>query len=256
MAKRTKTTKKAPKKGQPAGKRRLPKPTKNALAALSFQQARFVEEYLLDLNATQAAIRAGYSQKSAFIIGWENLRKPNIAAAVTESREKLSDKLDVTLEDLAVEMRKLAYSNALDYVRVLPNGEPAVDFSQLTRSQAAAITEITVEDYTDGRGEDAREVKRVRYKVESKRQAIMDLAKLLGHVTDKVEHSGGVTVTPVLAEAQVEAKRASPEQVAAVVAAYDELHAKIAAIQESTTAKRLRHGGVLTRPPGELVSQT
>lgn len=42
----------------------------------------FVEEYLVDLSATQAALRAGYSQRSAGVIGWENLRKPEIATAI------------------------------------------------------------------------------------------------------------------------------------------------------------------------------
>ena len=161
---------------------------------LTPKQARFVEEYLVDLNATQAAIRAGYSQKAAEQIGFENLRKPEISAALEQARAKLSAELGLTLDDIAREMRKLAYSNSMDYMRILPNGEPAIDFSRLRREQAAALTEVTVEDFVDGRGEDAREVRRVRYKAEGKRQALMDLAKLLGHVKDKVEHSGGVTV--------------------------------------------------------------
>jgi phage terminase small subunit len=49
---------------------------------LTRKQARFVEEYLADLNAAQAAIRAGYSAKTARVIGHENLTKPDIAAAI------------------------------------------------------------------------------------------------------------------------------------------------------------------------------
>ena len=48
------------------------------------RQKRFVEEYLVDINATQAAIRAGYSQKSARSIGAENLTKPDISEAISE----------------------------------------------------------------------------------------------------------------------------------------------------------------------------
>ena len=48
---------------------------------LTAKQARFVQDYLIDLNATQAAIRGGYSAQAAAIIGHENLRKPNIASA-------------------------------------------------------------------------------------------------------------------------------------------------------------------------------
>lgn len=68
------------------------------MANLTPKQQRFVEEYLIDLNATQAAIRAGYSEKTAAVIGAENLIKPNIAKAIQEAQEKLSNKAQVTIE--------------------------------------------------------------------------------------------------------------------------------------------------------------
>ena len=68
------------------------------MAKLTPKQQRFVEEYLIDLNATQAAIRAGYSEKTAKEIGSENLTKPNIAKAIAEAQEKLSNKAQVTVE--------------------------------------------------------------------------------------------------------------------------------------------------------------
>ena len=68
------------------------------MANLTPKQQRFVEEYLIDLNATQAAIRAGYSEKTAKEIGSENLTKPNIAKAIAEAQEKLSNKTQVTVE--------------------------------------------------------------------------------------------------------------------------------------------------------------
>jgi phage terminase small subunit len=52
------------------------------MAELTPKQARFVSEYLIDLNATQAAIRAGYSEKTAGVVGAENLAKPNIKEAI------------------------------------------------------------------------------------------------------------------------------------------------------------------------------
>ena len=68
------------------------------MANLTPKQQRFVEEYLIDLNATQAAIRAGYSEKTAQEIGSENLSKPMIAKAIAEAQEKLSNKTQVTVE--------------------------------------------------------------------------------------------------------------------------------------------------------------
>ena len=68
------------------------------MANLTPKQQRFVEEYLIDLNATQAAIRAGYSGKTAQEIGSENLSKPMVAKAIAEAQEKLSNKAQVTVE--------------------------------------------------------------------------------------------------------------------------------------------------------------
>lgn len=70
---------------------------KNKLTA---KQQRFVEEYLVDNNATQAAIRAGYSEKTAKESGYENLTKPHIAEAIAEKRKKISEKTMLTIEGL------------------------------------------------------------------------------------------------------------------------------------------------------------
>jgi phage terminase small subunit len=68
------------------------------MTKLNAKQTRFCEEYLIDLNGTQAAIRAGYSEKTAAEIGSENLRKPNIAEYIAELKKNRSDE---TLIDAA-----------------------------------------------------------------------------------------------------------------------------------------------------------
>lgn len=68
------------------------------MAALTDKQQRFCEEYLIDLNATQAAIRAGYSEKTAKDIACENLAKPNIHARIAELKAKRSEKLSIDAE--------------------------------------------------------------------------------------------------------------------------------------------------------------
>src|SRR5690242_16197420 len=69
--------------------------------ALRKKQTAFVEEYLKTFNATQAALSAGYSAKSACAIGWENLRKPEIAKAVTERLCETAMSADEVLMRLA-----------------------------------------------------------------------------------------------------------------------------------------------------------
>lgn len=59
------------------------------------KQAAFVQEYLIDLNATQAAIRAGYSEDTARAIGSENLSKPDIAQAIAEAKAKRAEECGI-----------------------------------------------------------------------------------------------------------------------------------------------------------------
>ena len=66
--------------------------------ALTAKQAKFVDEYLVDLNATQAAIRAGYSENRAKEIGYQLLRKTTLAAEIEKKQEKLQKKTGMTQE--------------------------------------------------------------------------------------------------------------------------------------------------------------
>ncbi len=81
---------------------------------MSAKQQRFVEEYLVDHTATQAAIRAGYSPKTAYSIGHENLKKPEIAAAIAAGEARLRRKTEVSIRSMTDEMlenRDLAIKN-------------------------------------------------------------------------------------------------------------------------------------------------
>ena len=80
---------------------------------LKGKQARFAEEYLIDLNATQAAIRAGYSKKTAEQYGYQLLQKTSVAAAIAEAQAKRRERLVVTVDSISEaydEDRKLAHS--------------------------------------------------------------------------------------------------------------------------------------------------
>ena len=83
--------------------------------ALNAKQNRFVEEYLVDLNATKAAIRAGYSERTAEVIGYENLRKPQIQEAIQAAIEKRSERTEITQDKVVAELGKVAFAEAHDY---------------------------------------------------------------------------------------------------------------------------------------------
>ena len=86
------------------------------------------------------------------------------------------------------ELRKITGANMSDYMKSTPEGDPYLDFSALSRDQTAALCEVTVEDYLDGRGEDARQVKRVKFKLHDKRAALVDLGRHLGLFVEKHKH--------------------------------------------------------------------
>lgn len=76
---------------------------------LTPKQTRFVDEYLVDLNATQAAIRAGYSAKTADAIGRENLGKPLVAAAVAARKKARAERTQITADRVLLELARIAF---------------------------------------------------------------------------------------------------------------------------------------------------
>jgi len=145
---------------------------------LTPKQGRFVEEYLVDLNATQAAIRAGYSEDSAAIIGFENLRKPNIALAIRKRQNELAEQVEVTQARVVAEYAKLGFSNMARFAN-LDEGLPRFDFSDLTPDEMAAVSEITVDTRREA-GEDGDTIDKVRFKLHDKKGALDSLSRHLG----------------------------------------------------------------------------
>lgn len=85
---------------------------------LNPKQQRFVDEYLVDLNATQAAIRAGYSVDTAGAIGHENLKKPDIQLAITEARKLQQERTGITADKVLLEIASIAMADARELVEI------------------------------------------------------------------------------------------------------------------------------------------
>lgn len=79
----------------------------NGNGHLTAKQQRFVVEYLVDLNATRAATAAGYSPKTARVIGCENLTKPNIAAALSDAQRVHEQTLEITQDYVLSNLREI-----------------------------------------------------------------------------------------------------------------------------------------------------
>lgn len=85
---------------------------------LNPKQQRFVDEYLVDLNATQAAIRAGYSVDSARQMASENLSKPYIQAAISEARKAQQERTGITADKVLAEIASIAMADPRELVEV------------------------------------------------------------------------------------------------------------------------------------------
>ena len=154
------------------------------------KQQLFVEEYLIDLNATQAAIRAGYSENSARAIGCENLTKPNIANAIAKAQEDRANRTKITQDMVLQELAKIGFANMLDYMKP-HNGQMHIDMSELTRDQAAAISEYQTETVSGREG--SPDIEKTKFKLLDKRQALVDIGRHLGMFKDNLT----VTVNPL-----------------------------------------------------------
>jgi phage terminase small subunit len=152
--------------------------------ALTPKQERFVGEYLKDLNATQAAIRAGYSPSSAAEIGYENLRKPQIAAAISGAFKARAERTRVDQDRVVLELARNGFSDMRDIASWGPDGIAYKASGELTDEAAAAVAEITetVTPTKDGRERRTRTVK-----LHSKLRALELLGQHLGIFTDKVQ---------------------------------------------------------------------
>lgn len=145
------------------------------------KQKKFIEEYLIDLNATQAAIRAGYSPDSAKEIGCENLTKPNIRACIDKEMAERSKRTGVNADRVVMELAKLAFVNAADVI----NTEDATLREDALVEDTAAIQSVKVKVIPTQNGEGIeREIK-----MADKIKALELLGKHLGMFKDKVDVS-------------------------------------------------------------------
>jgi phage terminase small subunit len=150
----------------------------------------FVAEYLVDLNGKRAAIEAGFSENGAATKACNLLKEPWVAEQV---RQGLEDRKKLCMMEAGAvlhEMMTLGFSNMKDFIRVQEDGSAYVDLSALTEEQGRCIREVESETYMDGKGEAAREVKKVKLKLHDKTAPLRDLAKMLGKLIERTEVSG------------------------------------------------------------------
>jgi phage terminase small subunit len=149
------------------------------MAKLTAKQKAFVDEYLIDLNATQAAIRAGYSIKTAEQVGYQQLQKTSVSEAITRAMANRSRRTGITADRVLTELAKIGFANAADII----NFNSAKVNDDVVRDDTACIQSVKVKTVPTEDGDiTEREIK-----LYDKKAALELIGKHLGMFKDKVD---------------------------------------------------------------------
>ena len=184
--------------------------------ALKGKQLLFVKEYLIDLNATQAALRAGYSKKTAFRIGAENLQKPAIQEAIQEAIADREKRTDITADKVLRRWWEIANVDVNDLVEY--RRAPCPDcWAGAEEDPPPEINQHCPRCHGEGKGHvhihDSRKLRgaaRIAYNgaqvgkdgvkvlILDRDKALEMVARHLGMFKEKLELSGGITTEAVV----------------------------------------------------------
>ncbi|HHW1934657.1 TPA: terminase small subunit [Pseudomonas aeruginosa] len=121
--------------------------------ALTKKQRLFVDEYLLDLNATQAAIRAGYSTRRAAEIGYQLLQRPEVAQAIQAAMAERSKRTEVEADYV---IRRLREIDEMDVLDILEDDGSFRSIRDWPRAWRQFLSGIEIAELFEGRGDDRR----------------------------------------------------------------------------------------------------
>lgn len=159
------------------------------MSDLTDNQKRFCEEYLIDLNGKQAAIRAGYSEKTAENQASRLLSNAKVSAFIQTLKIKRSDRTEITADMVIQELAKVGFANLQDYIKA---GFTIEDIQQLQRDHASAIESIKVKK-THGEYPSTE----ISFKLHDKISALEKLGRHLG-VFEKDNEQSRPVPAPVI----------------------------------------------------------
>lgn len=163
---------------------------------LTPKEARFVQEYLVDLSAAQAAIRAGYSEHSARNCGYDVLHRPHVEAAIQEAMAARAKRTEISQDTVLRELLAIARSDIGELFDADGKLRPLAEIPEQARRAIAAIETETRKDVLDETAGEAEEVTTKKVKLWDKPKALELLGKHLKLWVDRIE----VDATDKLAE--------------------------------------------------------
>jgi len=148
------------------------------------KQKRFVDEYLIDLNATEAALRAGYSKRTAYSIGNENLKKPEIQKAIQKAMKDRERRTEITQDKVLREFAHIAFDDIRNYLEFWTdeNGKLQVELKSSEEIDTRNISEIQLDNG------------KLKFKLYPKDNALTQLGRHLGLFNDKLSFDGAINI--------------------------------------------------------------
>lgn len=143
-------------------------------AGLTIKQKLFVKEYIVDFNATRAAIAAGYSEDSAYTIGWENLRKHDVQQAIQKELQKREKRVEVSQDFVLEQLAKIAGADIKAFIEYDKNGN--VSLKPYEDIDGQVVSEISDTSTAHGRNK--------KVKLHDKMKALELLGRHLGMYKD------------------------------------------------------------------------
>jgi phage terminase small subunit len=163
---------------------------------LNDREQIFVDEYLKTTDPKLAALAAGYSKSMADSKAYQWVSngkvKPHVYAAIQRALQARSERTMVTVDRVVQELAMIAFADMSTYLTFDGEGGTTVrlDWSDLPAGATAIIQEITQEEHTGGRGHDTGQIRRTKFKLYSKLDALEKLGRHLSMFTDKVKIEG------------------------------------------------------------------
>lgn len=173
------------------------------LEVLTAKHRRFVREYLIDLNATQAAIRAGYSRKTARQQGTRLLSNAAIQEEITKGTKDRDFGSEITRDRILKELARIAFGDARKVMSWGPGGVDLIDSKTLTDDEAAQVAEVSQTTTQHGGT--------IKLKRFDKVKALELLGRHAGLFNDPDQGDSGIQQLKELASAIGEARAARAE---------------------------------------------
>jgi len=167
-------------------KRRKGRPQKTYGSMLKQSHFRAVEYYIQGMTQQQALLKAGYSASVAEKASWTVFGREDVRRAIEERRNSIQRHGKDIVARIQEELARIAFFNIGNILNITDDGEFIYDFSEATMDEFAALGEVTVETYMEGKGKDAERVKRVKIKPHDKKAALDSLARINGMFQDNL----------------------------------------------------------------------